>query len=148
MKIYLAGPISGLSYKEAIEHFISRANRLKRIGYEVMHPMLAKNHLRNDLEFKAEGYTNNPISTNKAILRADFWKTDICDILFVDLTSGKDRVSIGTVAEITRAFTNHKLIITVLPKDNIHNHAFILEMSSIIFETVNDAIDYLIEINE
>lgn len=137
--IYLAGPISGLSYDDAITHFIERANKLS--NYDILHPMLGKEHLRSELELKAQGY-GNPISTNHAILFADFWRVDQCDILFIDLTKGKDRVSIGTVAEMSRAFAKNKLIITVLPDDNIHNHAFILEMSTIIFKTTDEAINY------
>jgi len=34
------------------------------------------------------------------------------------------------------------MIVTVMQDDNIHQHAFIIEMSSIIFKTVEDALIY------
>lgn len=138
--IYLIGPISGLSYNDAVSHFDERASKLPQ--YNILHPMLGKDYLRNELELKSHGY-KNPISTNHAITLADFWRVDKSDILFADFTKAKDRVSIGTVAEISRGFAKNKLIITVLPDDNIHNHAFILEMSAIVFKTVEEAVEYL-----
>lgn len=144
-KIYLAGPISGLSYDEVTDFFTSKYEKLKDF-YDITHPMLGKDYLRNELEFKAHGY-GNPISTNHSITLTDFWRVDQSDILFIDFSSGVDRVSIGGVAEMSRAFAKNKLIITVLPDNNIHNHAFILEMSTTIFKTNEEAIDYLLNIS-
>jgi len=140
--IYLAGPISGLSYDDAVNVFVDRSIELRGMGYNVIHPMLGKEYLRNELKLKEHGY-KNPQSTNHAIVQTDFWRVDRADILYVDLTLGKERTSIGTVAEMSRAFAKNKLVVTVLPKENIHRHAFILEMSSLIFETTEDAEDFL-----
>lgn len=139
--IYLIGPITGLSYDDATSHFTDRAKLLP--GYDILQPMLGKEYLRNETELKAVGYEDFPISTNHAITLSDFWRVDQADILFADFTKAKDKVSIGTVAEISRGFAKGKLIITVLPDNNIHNHAFILEMSTVVFKTVEEGIDYL-----
>jgi hypothetical protein len=105
--------------------------------------MLGKEYLRNELKLKAEGYENKPISTNHAIVKADFWRLDKADILYVDFTNAVERVSIGSISEISRGYAKDKLIITVMQKENIHQHAFILEMSSIVFETTDEAENYL-----
>ena len=142
LTVYTVGPISGLSYDECVEHFNVRKDKLKAWGYDVLHPMLGKEFLRNELSVKSVGYDNQPICTNHAIVQVDFWRVDQADILFVDFTKAADRVSIGSVAEMSRGFQQGKLIITVMPKENIHQHAFVIEMSSIIFETLDEAFIY------
>jgi hypothetical protein len=68
---------------------------------------------------------------------------DKADILYVDFTNAVDRVSIGSVAEMSRGYAQNKLIVTVMQKQNIHRHAFVLEMSSVVFETTDEAEAYL-----
>ena len=142
--IYTVGAISGLSYDNCVKEFNIRVKKLEDMGYDVLYPMLAKDYLRNELNLRAEGYPDNPISTNHAIVRTDFWRVDKADILFVDFTNAVDRVSIGSVAEMSRGYAQNKLIVTVMQKDNIHRHAFVTEMSSIIFETLDEAFKYFV----
>ena len=142
LKVYTVGAISGLSYDECVKQFKERVKKLDEMGYAVFYPMLAKNYLRNEKSLRAEGY-DNPLSTNHAIVRADFWRVDQSDILLVDFTNAKERVSIGSVAEMSRGYAGGKLVITVMQKENVHRHAFVLEMSSIVFETNDEAFEYL-----
>ena len=140
--VYTGGAISGHAYDECVNQFNKRIDKLKQFGYNVLYPMLGKDYLRNELSLRAEGYLN-PLSTNHAIVQTDFWRVDQCDIFYVDFTNAVDRVSIGSISEMSRAFVRNKLIITVMQKENIHRHAFVLEMSSIVFETTNEAEAYL-----
>lgn len=142
LTIYCIGGVSGHSYDAIKECFEKRSERLTKMGYNVLHPWIAQEHLRNELSLRSVGYDDNPVTTNKAICATDFWRVDQCDILFPDFTRCKERVSIGSVSEMSRAYAKEKLIISVLPKDNIHNHAFILEMSGVIFEEIEDAYNY------
>lgn len=143
LKVYTVGAISGLSYDECVSEFNVRISRLKEMGYDVLYPMLGKDYLRNELSLRAEGYPDRPISTNHAIVKVDFWRVDTVDILFVDFTNAAGRVSIGSVAEMSRGYAKDKLIVTVMQKENIHRHAFVTEMSSIVFETLEEAYGYL-----
>ena len=140
--IYTVGAISGLGYDECVKQFNVRIEKLKGYGYDVLYPMLGKEYLRNETSLRAEGYPNTPLSCNHAIVQADFWRVDKADILFVDFTNAVDRVSIGSVAEMSRGFAKGKLIVTVMQKENIHRHAFVIELSSIIFETIDEAYNY------
>jgi hypothetical protein len=54
-----------------------------------------------------------------------------------------DHVSIGCVMELAWASLLGKYTIVIMEKENIHNHAFILEAADIIFENYYDAIEYL-----
>jgi nucleoside 2-deoxyribosyltransferase len=143
LTIYTVGAITGLSYQECVAHFNKRVKRLEKMDFKVFTPMLGKAHLRNEKELKPMGYEGEPISTNHAIVQADFWRVDNSDIILVDFTNAANRVSIGSVAEMSRAFAKDKLIITVMGDINVHQHCFILEMSSIIFKTNEDAYKYL-----
>jgi nucleoside 2-deoxyribosyltransferase len=143
LTVYTVGAITGLSYNECVSQFNKRVERLEEMNFKVFTPMLGKAHLRNEKELKPMGYEGEPISTNHAIVQTDFWRVDNSDIILVDFTNARDRVSIGSVSEISRAFAKDKLVITVMGDKNIHQHCFILEMSSIIFKTNEDAYKYL-----
>lgn len=140
MRIYLAGPISGLSYDEVV-------NRIEEITEQLSHhiilsPMTGKEYLRTELSLKSHDYSN-PISTNHAIFNRDMWMVEQSDIVFADLTLGKDRVSIGTVMELAWASILRKHIIVIMNDKNIHYHAFVIEAADIIFDNLNDALIYL-----
>jgi len=141
MKIYIAHPINGLFYEEVVNYFKTIEEKLKRFGYIVYHPMVDKNHLRNEKRFRSD-YTY-PSATNHAIKERDKWMVKQADVLFVDFTDAKE-VSIGCVSEMAWADdtpTVHTVV--VLPENNIHNHAFIKEMADVIFANRDDAFGYL-----
>ena len=141
LTVYTVGAISGLGYEECVNQFNVRADRLRKMGYDVLHPLLGKSILRNETKLRAQGY-NCPISCNHAITMTDFWRVDKADILFVDLTNAQVNVSIGSVAEMSRGFAKGKMIVTVMQEENIHRHAFVIEMSSVVFTTLDEAYEY------
>ena len=141
MKIYLAGPISGYSYNEIINYFERTASTFSENGFSVLHPMLAKQALRNELELKPEGY-GNPESTNHAIFERDKWMVQNSDIVFCNLL-GSTRVSIGSVMELAWASYLGKLTVVCMEQDNIHRHAFVLEAADAVFDNLDDAISYI-----
>jgi len=146
MKIYTAGPISGSRYEEVSRYFSLAKTSLESVGYTVFTPMLGKEALRTELEFKAKGYENFPISTNHAIFNRDRWMVDSSDIIYANLSRSGERVSIGTCMELAWASDKGKHVIVVMQKDNIHNHAFVLEAADIIFETHGEALEYLFKL--
>ena len=64
------------------------------------------------------------------------------DIVFADLT-GTITASIGCSMELAWASMLGKHTVVVIPKENIHRHAFILEASDIIFDDTQKAIEYM-----
>ena len=142
MKIYLAGPISGKSYDEVVNLYNEKIDIFTKMGYSVLCPMRGKSYLRNELEFKDHGYSNFPVSTNHAIFERDKWMVQTSDIVFADLLNSGERVSIGTVMELAWASYLGKHTIILLPENNIHRHAFVLESADIIFENISDALKY------
>jgi len=142
LAIYCIHPISGRSADEVFEYYDRTQKQLTDIGYDVFVPMYGKSTLRTELEFKAEGYKDNPITTNHAIFNRDHWMVMQSDILYANFL-GATRVSIGSMFELAWGVDNKKQVIVVMEKDNIHRHAFVLEAATIVFETEKEALDYL-----
>lgn len=142
MTIYLAGPISGKGYEEVVENYKDMTRRLRHMGYETLCPMAGKSYLRNETDFQAHGF-KYPVSTNHAIFERDKWMIEQCDILFCDLNTAWEKVSIGSVMELAWASMLGKHTLVVMQEENIHRHAFVLEAADIVFTTVVDALKYL-----
>ena len=64
------------------------------------------------------------------------------DIVFVDL-SNSVFTSIGCMFELAWAYELRKHVVVVVPEENIHQHAFVLQAADIIFETTEEALNYL-----
>ena len=140
-QIYIAHKISGASGDEVFDWFDKTRDDLEYLGYGVLSPMSNKGEFRNELKYRAEGY-DDPVVQNHAIFERDRWMVTQADMLLMDLT-GTTQPSIGCMMELAWASMLGKHTIIVLPKDNTHRHAFVLEAGDIIFETYPEAIDYL-----
>lgn len=141
MKIYLARPISGLSYDEIFGYYEDVSLTLSGFGYTILHPMTAKGILRNEVEFKASGY-DNPVSSNHAIVERDKWMVTQADVVYANLEEAK-AISIGCVTELAWAQILGKHTVVVMEEGNPHQHAFVIEAADIIFGTRHEGIDYL-----
>lgn len=141
--IYLAGPISGESYDQVMDRINLRRVPLQPF-YDVIHPMTGKGELRTELNFRSIGY-GTPVSTNRAIAGRDKWMVNQADIVFADLL-GAERVSIGTMFEIAWAHLLGKLVVVCMEENNIHDHAFVLEATDLLFDNREDAIAFLIKL--
>ena len=139
-KIYIAHPISLCEPEEVFNYF---DNMKVELGgkYEVLSPMVCKEHLRFAPELRAEGYSH-PVSSNHAVFERDTWMVSQSDVVLCDFT-GSTKASIGCSMELAIASWLHKHTVVVLPNDNIHNHAFVREAADIIFGTLEEAIKYL-----
>jgi len=149
MKIYCAHPISGQTWEQVMEYYTDIESDLSGIGYEVLHPMIGKDALRNEVgeKFKPADYRSTPVASNHAIFTRDMWMTSQCDVFYLNLLDCSN-ISIGCMMELAWAAQLRKHVIVVMQHDNIHRHAFVLEASSIIFETEIKAFTYLIELIE
>jgi nucleoside 2-deoxyribosyltransferase len=143
VKIYIAHQITGLTVDQVIDYY----NKMKLLfgswGYEVLCPMTAKGFLRTDEKerFKPTDY-KNPIATNHAIFERDKWMVTNCDVLYCDFT-GSEKALMGCLFELGWASLLGKHTVTVIQKNNVHQHAFVLEASDICFDNTSDAIGYL-----
>lgn len=140
LKLYLAHPISGLSYEQILDYY-TKVEMILVYYFEILCPMTAKGFLRNELKFRAEGY-GNPVATNHAIFERDQWMVRSSDIVYVNFENAIE-VSTGCVMELAWASAFGKHTVITLPKNNPHRHAFVLEAADIVFEEHDKAIEYL-----
>lgn len=138
--VYLAGPITDLTYEGAVDWRDYVATQLDSKKVETLSPMRGKTYLLSERSLKAEGYSDQVMSTAKGINRRDFFDCNRADCVFVNLLGAK-RVSIGTVMEIAWAFQNKIPTIVIMEKDNIHQHAMIEDSVSWKVESVEQALD-------
>lgn len=142
MFIYLVRPISGCTFQEVTQGYKETANILLNHGYQVLHAMMGKEDLQqNDEVFKNHGYTH-PVATDRAILGRDRWMVKKADIVFANFLGAK-RVSIGSMMELAWAHDHGKHVVIAMEKDNIHRHAFVTGCADILFETQEEALNYL-----
>lgn len=145
--VYLAGPITGLSYGEAKNGW--RAEFAKLLAARAPHiecysPMRSKEFLSDQQNLECRGVDldkiEHALSRPLGILTRDGNDVAQRDAV-VACFLGAQRVSIGTVWEIGFASAQHprKPIIVVMEKDNIHDHVFITHSSGYVVETLDEA---------
>jgi nucleoside 2-deoxyribosyltransferase len=139
--VYLSGPISGLRYAEAREWRDVAAESLAEEGIVALTPLRGKNFLEKiDGPLLKAGHPTKPLSTPKGIVTRDRWDAMRCDVMLVNLLGATD-VTIGTMIEYGWADAARNPIITVMePEGNIHDHAFIREMSGYVVDTLEEGI--------
>lgn len=144
MKIYLAHPISGLSADVVFNYYDQTSRHLKENGIKVFSPMVAKDFLRNEIEFKPLGY-QQPCTTNHALYNRDRWMVEMSDIVYANFMLA-DKVSIGMVMEIAWASLLRKHVVITMPENSIHSHAFVHEAANVVFNNHEDAMDYILNL--
>jgi len=140
--VYLAGPITGESYADAINWRIVVKTKLGQAKIDTASPMRHKEVLKDDQNLAAYYDTKeatDPLITNGGILMRDSFDVRRCDMVFAYLRGAKT-ASIGTVSEIAWAWLLRKPIVVVMEKGNVHEHGFILAMAPIIVETLEEGI--------
>jgi nucleoside 2-deoxyribosyltransferase len=146
-RVYLAGPISHLTYEEATGWRNDFVEELKKRGMnevDVHDPMRKKEHLANvygKTVIPNKALDLDPLTTEKGIISRDFNDVRKCDYLIVNLLNAKT-VSIGTVCEITLASELNKIVIAVMePTGNPHDHIFIRQLINFRVPSISDAIN-------
>ena len=147
--IYLAGPITGLSYSGCTEWRASAIGELAKHGITGLSPMRGKEYLATLNEaMTADGNRYQKfgtLSTNRGIMTRDHWDATRCDVLLVNLVGAKI-VSIGTVMEIAWAWDNGIPVVCAMEEGNIHEHGMVLEAIGFRVHTLEEAIQVAIAI--
>ena len=137
-KVYLAGPISGLTFDECV---LWRNYAKEKLAPEIdaYSPLRNKEFLKG--KGKLEGqYIENPMSTDRGINTRDHFDVMTSDAILCNLL-GTVRVSVGTVMEIAWAFAYKKpLILAIENHNNVHDHPMIREAIGFRTSNLDDAI--------
>lgn len=125
--VYLAGPITGLTYEGCTDWREFAIKELGAAGITGLSPLRAKDYLKN-IGVLGDEYQDIPLSTARAITTRDRWDATRCDVIFVNLL-GADRVSIGTVMELAWADSCRIPSIVVMEAEgNLHDHSMLKEV--------------------
>jgi len=136
--LYLAGPMSDLTWDEANAWRDHVTVELAKTGVDVRSPLRNK-ELGSKDTFQKMGNPEKPNLTPRSILLQDYHDVDCSSALLVNFL-GSESVSIGTVSEIARAYTRGIPVVVVMEPDNIHYHAFIDAQATAIFPTLDEGI--------
>jgi nucleoside 2-deoxyribosyltransferase len=142
--VYLAGPITGLTFNAATDwrHLAKAALDTRSDGrIECLSPMRYKEFLVGHENILALGYDDHTLSNSRGIISRDRFDVHRADLIFVNLLGAK-QISIGTVMEMAWADAARIPTVVVMePSGNLHEHAFISEATAFRCSTVVDAIE-------
>lgn len=127
--VYLAGPISGLTYADSTTWRGYAREYLAGYGVLALSPMRGKQHLADAGVLHSGEYPESVLSTARGITARD--RYDVCrsDVLLVNLLGATERVSIGTVMEIAWAdLSRIPIVMAIEEADNPHIHAMVNEV--------------------
>src|SRR5271156_4812617 len=145
MKVYLAGPITGLSYDGCTDWREHAIAVLAQNGIQGLSPMRGKEYLSTEkIVGDNYGHHENPIaaimSSQRGIYARDKFDCHRSDALIVNMLDAR-RVSIGTVMEIAWASGANVPLILIMEKEgNIHEHSMLREACPWRCETLEQAL--------
>ncbi len=146
-KVYLAGPITGLSYASATSWREFAEEYLASRGLVGLSPMRAKNYLSETVKFPmAYGEGGNPLSTDKGITTRD--RNDVlnCDLVLANFL-GADHASCGTAIEFGWADAWRVPVIMVIePEGNPFDHGMMRSIAGFRVETLETGLELAVAI--
>ena len=148
MKVYLAGPITGLNYKGATDWRFYAKEFLAQFGITGVSPMRSKNCLDNlkaiDETMDADGWQSALIQPPGVVCR-DRYDCTTADVILMNFL-GSTAVSKGTLIELGWADALRVPIVACLEPDNLHHHIMFDAMVPFITDNVEDALQIVLSI--
>lgn len=139
-RIYLSGPICGLTFAEATQWRHDVFEELADFA-EILDPMRDVAPVDTVLDSGGSRSTADQVmSTDRGIVIRDHNDTITSTILFVNLL-GAQRASIGTVAEIAWAYQRMPIVVVMENEGNPHDHPFIRDMASYRVDSIERALN-------
>jgi len=140
-KVYLSGPITGLTYGEARWSWRQEfADLMFDTNITLLSPMRHEGHLAEmkNVPIEPDNLPTHLFSHPKMIVTKDFLDIEESTIVIVNLLGAKS-VSQGTLIEMGFARAKGKTIVTITDEKNIHNSPFIGVISDVVCGTLEDA---------
>lgn len=142
--VYLAGPITGLSFAGCTDWRKFAITELARASINGFSPMRAKDSLAQipRLSGTGEEYAHLTVfATQRGVMTRDRYDCTRCDVLLVNLLGAKT-VSIGTVMEIAWADGKRIPIVCAIEAEgNCHEHMMIREALGYRVPTLEEALN-------
>lgn len=138
VKVYLAGPITGLTYDQGQDWREHATKAFSEYGILAYSPLRAKQYLRTE-GVLGGSYESNPLSTAKGITTRDRNDVLTCDLVLVNFL-GADRISMGTCVEFGWADAFRKPLVMAIEPDNPHTHPMLEQIAGFRVPTLDEAI--------
>lgn len=143
--VYLAGPITGLTYDEGQDWREYAKAWLDDEGIDGFSPLRAKQYLRaigvlDSAGTKDSAYLGlNAMSEPKGITARDRFDCMGRDLVLVNFI-GAEKVSVGTCIELGWADAARVPIVVAMEEENVHRHAMVNEVSGFIVDSLDEAL--------
>lgn len=143
-KVYLAGPITGTNYGEAVNWRDKTRDDLFSLGLDGFSPMRGKAYLSKEDKIQ-DSYSDHTMSSITGINIRDYNDVKTSDALLVNLL-GAQRVSIGAVMEIAWARAFQIPVVVIVEKEgNVHEHGM-LTYNVIRVDNIQSGLDAIAQI--
>lgn len=137
-KVYLSGPMAGLSYEEGTQWRDYVKDKLG-VGVNCLSPYRGKEYFKGQVIKNVE-YTQ-VMSTPKAITIRDRWDTVNADVVLVNLTDHV-KFSIGTIMEIAWADLAKVPVVAIIPSESeYYKHPILTQCCAYIVQDLDEAIN-------
>ena len=110
---------------------------------EPLSPMRGKAFLKAEKSLK-DSYDSTRVASTHAIFMRDKYDSTRSDFLLLNLL-GAEIISVGSIMELAWAHLSGLFCIVIMENNNIHVHSFVREAASIIFDDLDEGVDYLIK---
>ena len=142
-KVYLAGPISGLSYEDASlgwrKTIVPLIERTVEPSIKCYSPMRAKGFLA-DRGALFGSYDEHPLATESGIVTRDRNDVMNCDVMIACFLESKGNYSLGTAMEYGWADAANKPIIMVAVEGDPHLiHPMMRRIAGYVVDNLEDA---------
>jgi nucleoside 2-deoxyribosyltransferase len=139
--VYLAGPITGLTFNGANDWRADVQRRLKApiVG---LSPLRCKQYLSKERAVASMGYEGHPLSTPQGITSRDRFDCQRADVVLFNFLDA-ERVSVGTCIEIGWADSARRPMVAVMEPGNLHDHAIVRAAVPFVVGSVDEAVDLI-----
>jgi nucleoside 2-deoxyribosyltransferase len=144
-KVYLAGPIAGLTYDEGQDWRAYAETRLDLAGVDGFSPLRGKSFLRSVGVITPGCYTH-ALATDRGIMKRDSQDVKTADAVLVNYEGAK-AISRGTDMEFAMAYAWGVPLIVACPEDSFMlNHPMVRACIDYRLDTLDEAIDVVLTV--
>ena len=133
-KVYLAGPITGLTFGEANGWREEATFKLAVEDIDALNPLRGKEHLAG------VGPLPNDFDGGHEAVEQDLEDIREAEVVLANFANARE-ISAGTMAELGYAYAACVPVISVVPRGNPHDHIFVRHMSHSVRRGLDEAID-------
>jgi len=138
--IYLAGPITGITFDESIGWREQVSVKLNSPNVKCFSPLRGKDYLKSQGKLHSGTY-DGTMTGAKGIMGRDFFDCTRSTVVIFNLEK-TEKVSIGTVMELAWCYQKQIPTIVIMEeKGNLHDHVMVREAITYRVTTLDEAVD-------